>query len=325
MRKRKHANFAIFSRVIRMPNKPEQSGKHSPRQNRLLAALPAAEYERLLPELELVPMPLGWTVHEACGPLRYAYFPTTSIVSLLHTLEDGASAETAVTGFDGLVGIPLVLGGDSMPSRAVVQSSGFGYRLGASVLKREFKLNGEFARLLLRSTQALITQVAQTAVCYRFHAIDQRLCRWLLSSLDRLPTNQLTVTQDMMANMLGVRREGVTGAARHLQEAGIISYSRGHITVLDRPKLEDQVCECYAVVKKELDRFWSADLLNSSEIHPVIRHAKGFIPEHAQAFQGLDAAVCAPLSPLRQARPEPGNRASTHAKHTLVSPLAYES
>jgi CRP-like cAMP-binding protein len=230
------------------------SAKQSPRQNRLLAALPETDYERLVPDLELLPMPLGWAVYESGGQLGYIYFPTSCIVSLLYVMEDGASAEIAVTGNEGLVGISLFMGGESTPSRAVVQSAGYGYRLKATVLKREFALGGQLQYLALRFTQALITQMAQTAVCNRHHSVEQQLCRWLLLSLDRLPSNELTMTQELIANMLGVRREGVTEAAGQLQEAGMIHYSRGHITVLDRPKLEKRVCECYAVVKREFDR-----------------------------------------------------------------------
>jgi len=237
-----------------MHSTPAVSGRHSPRQNHLLAALPAADYERLLPDLELVPLPLGWAVYEAGGKLGYVYFPTNSIISLLYAMEDGSSAEIAVTGHDGLVGIALFMGGESTPSRAVVQSAGYGYRLRASALKKEFEQGGALQHLALRYTQALITQMAQTAVCNRHHSVEQQLCRWLLLSLDRLPSNELAMTQELIANMLGVRREGVTEAAGHLQAAGLIHYSRGHITVLDRPKLEQRVCECYAVVKKEMDR-----------------------------------------------------------------------
>ena len=230
------------------------STPHSPKQNQLLTALPLAEYNRVLPHLELVPMPLGWAVYEAGGHQGYVYFPTTSIVSLLYVMENGASAEIAITGNDGLVGIALFMGGESTASRAVVQSAGFGYRLRAAALKTEFVLGGPLQHLALRYTQALITQMAQTAVCNRHHALEQQLCRWLLLSLDRLPTNELTMTQELIANMLGVRREGVTEAAGKLQEAGIIKYSRGRITVLNRGQLEERVCECYAVVKKEMDR-----------------------------------------------------------------------
>ena len=227
---------------------------HSPKQNHLLASLPAADHARLLSELELVPMPLGWSVYESGGHQGYVYFPTNSIVSLLYVMENGASAEMAITGNEGLVGIALFMGGETTPSRAVVQSAGHAYRLKAAVLKREFEHGGALQHLLLRFTQALITQMAQTAVCNRHHSVVQQLCRWLLLSMDRLPGNELRMTQELIANMLGVRREGVTEAAGMLQEAGLINYSRGLITVLNRPKLEKQVCECYAVVKREVDR-----------------------------------------------------------------------
>jgi CRP-like cAMP-binding protein len=230
------------------------SSPHSPKQNHLLAALPPIDYVRLLPDLELISMPLGWAVYESGGHLGYLYFPTTSIVSLLYVMENGASAEIAITGNEGLVGISLFMGGESTPSRAVVQSAGNGYRLEASILKNEFALGGNLQHLALRYTQALLTQMAQTAVCNRHHALDQQLCRWLLLSLDRLQGNELLMTQELIANMLGVRREGVTEAAGKLQHDGLIHYSRGHITVLDRAKLEQRVCECYAVVKKEFDR-----------------------------------------------------------------------
>ena len=237
-----------------MVKNPSLSASQSPRQNQLLAALPAADYARLLPHLELVPLPLGWAVYESGDAQGYVYFPTNSIVSLLYVMEDGSSAEIAVVGHEGVVGIALFMGGETTPSRAVVQSAGYGYRLRASVLKTEFGQAGELQHLLLRYTQALITQMAQTAVCNRHHALEQQLCRWLLLSLDRLRSNELTMTQELIANMLGVRREGVTEAAGHLQTAGLIHYSRGKITVLDRPKLEAQVCECYAVVKREYGR-----------------------------------------------------------------------
>lgn len=226
----------------------------SPRQNHLLNALPLAEYERLLPNLECVDLSLSQVIYESGDTLRYAYFPTTSIVSLLYVLEDGASAEIAVVGNDGLIGIALFMGGGSMPNRAVVQSSGRAYRLKFQQVMLEFNRYGEMLHLLLRYTQALITQMAQTAVCNRHHTVDQQLCRWLLLSLDRLPSNQLRMTQELIANMLGVRREGVTEAAGRLQQAGLIQYSRGLITVLDRKGLESRVCECYQVVKTESDR-----------------------------------------------------------------------
>jgi len=227
---------------------------HTPKQNHLLDALPAEDYTRLLPDLELTPMPLGWALYESGGHMGYLYFPTTSIVSLLYVMESGASAEIAITGNEGLVGISLFMGGESTTNRAVVQSAGTSYRLKASILKREFALGGNLQHLALRYTQALITQMAQTAVCNRHHTVDQQLCRWLLLSLDRLAGNELMMTQELIANMLGVRREGVTEAAGKLQADGLIHYTRGHITVLDRPKLEKRVCECYAVVKREFDR-----------------------------------------------------------------------
>ena len=230
---------------------------HTPKQNHLLAALPAAEFDRLSPHLELIPMPLGEALYESGGRLQHVYFPTTSIVSLLYVMEDGASAEIAVVGNEGILGISLFMGGETTPSRAVVQSAGYGFRLKAQLLKDEFNRAGPVMHLLLRYTQALITQMAQTAVCNRHHSVEQQLCRWLLLSLDRLTTHELAMTQELIANMLGVRREGVTEAAGKLQSAGLIRYSRGRITVLDRSRLEQAVCECYAVVKKEFDRLLS--------------------------------------------------------------------
>jgi CRP-like cAMP-binding protein len=230
------------------------SAPHSPRQNHLLAVLPAPEYERLYPCLELIQMPLGQALYESGDRLRYVYFPTNSIVSLLYVMEDGASAEIAVVGNEGIIGIALFMGGETMPNRAVVQSAGYAYRLKGHLLKQEFNRSSVLQHLLLRYTQALITQMAQTAVCNRHHSVDQQLCRWLLLSLDRLTGEELTMTQELIANMLGVRREGVTEAAGKLQDAGLIRYHRGHITVLDRPGLEARSCECYQVVKKEFDR-----------------------------------------------------------------------
>ena len=226
----------------------------SPRQNHLLNALPAAEWERIEPQLELVPMKLGEVLYESGSALRHVYFPTDSIVSLLYVMEDGSSAEIAVVGNEGMVGVALFMGGETTPSRALVQSAGFAYRLKGQVLKDEFLRATALQHLLLRYTQALLTQMAQTAVCNRHHSVDQQLCRWLLLSLDRLPTNKLRMTQELIANMLGVRREGVTEAAGKLQQTGTIHYSRGHITVIDRPRLETLACECYRVVKKEFDR-----------------------------------------------------------------------
>jgi CRP-like cAMP-binding protein len=225
-----------------------------PRNNFLLAALPDPEWQRWQSLLEKVEMPLGQVLYEPGTTLAHVYFPTTSIVSLLYVMENGASAEIAVVGNEGLVGVSLFMGGESTPSRAVVQSAGHGLRLKAQLMKNEFNRAGPVLHLLLRYTQALITQMAQTAACNRHHTLDQQLCRWLLLSLDRLGTNELAMTQELIANMLGVRREGVTEAALKLQEAGLISYARGHITVLDRPGLEKRTCECYAVVKREYDR-----------------------------------------------------------------------
>ena len=225
-----------------------------PRLNRLLAALPDAEWRRWQPLLEWVDLPLGHVMYESGRTLRHVYFPTTAIVSLLYVMEDGASAEIAVVGNEGLVGIALFMGGESTPSRAVVQSAGQGWRLLGRAVKDEFERPGPVMHLLLRYTQALITQMAQTAVCNRHHSLDQQLCRWLLLSLDRLQGDMLVMTQELIANMLGVRREGVTEAAMRLQKLGLISYARGRITVLDRPGLEARTCECYAVVKTEYDR-----------------------------------------------------------------------
>jgi len=225
-----------------------------PERNRLLAVLPAADRERLYPHLEPVSMALGDVVYESGSLQEYVYFPTTSIVSLLYVMADGASAEIAVVGNDGMVGIALFMGGETTPSRAVVQSAGSAFRLSGHVLKREFTRGGALQHLLLRYTQALLTQMAQTAVCNRHHSIDQQLCRWLLLSHDRLSSNTLIMTQELIANMLGVRREGVTEAAGALQDAGLIRYSRGRITVVDRPGLERRSCECYDVVRRESDR-----------------------------------------------------------------------
>ncbi len=228
---------------------------HPPMQeNHLLAALPKAEFQRWLPQLEVVSLTLGEVLYESGSALSHVYFPTTAIVSLLYVMQNGASAEIAVVGNEGLVGISLFMGGESTPSRAVVQSAGHGWRLPAQAMKDEFNRGGPVLHLLLRYTQALITQMSQTAVCNRHHSLDQQLCRWLLLSLDRLKGNQLVMTQELIANMLGVRREGVTEGALKLQQAGHIRYARGKITVLDRPALEARTCECYAVVKKEYDR-----------------------------------------------------------------------
>ena len=224
------------------------------KQNLLIAALPAAELQRWRPLLEPVDLPLGSVLHESESRLSHVYFPTTAIVSLLYVLADGASAEIAVVGHEGIVGVSLFMGGESTTTRAVVQSAGKAYRLKSQPMKEEFNRAGPVLQLLLRYTQALITQMAQTAVCNRHHSLDQQLCRWLLLSLDRLPDNELVMTQELIANMLGVRREGVSEAALKLQQAGLIRYIRGRIRVLDRPGLEKRSCECYSVVKKEYDR-----------------------------------------------------------------------
>jgi len=233
---------------------PNIPSSNTPKSNRLLAALPKENYRALLPVLEPVVLPLGKALYESGATQGYVYFPTSSIVSLLYVLQDGSSAELAVTGNEGMVGISLFMGGETTPSRAVVQSAGHGYRLRGDVLRKEFESGGVLQHLLLRFTQALITQMTQTAVCNRHHSVDQQLCRWLLLSLDRLPGNELVMTQELIANMLGVRREGVTEAAGKLQAEGLIRYRRGHITVLDRQQLEARVCECYRVVKTEYDR-----------------------------------------------------------------------
>ncbi len=227
---------------------------HHPRDNHILAALPEEEAARLAPQLTLVEMPLAMSVYESGARQRYIYFPTDSIVSLLYVLQNGASAEIAVVGNEGAVGVSLFMGGGTTPSKAIVQSAGFAYRLSSRALKDEFDRHGYMQLLLLRYTQSLITQMAQTAVCNRHHSVDQQLCRWLLLSLDRLSGTHLTMTQELIANMLGVRREGVTTAAGKLQKLGVIHYVRGRITVIDREKLEELSCECYAVVKKESDR-----------------------------------------------------------------------
>ena len=232
----------------------DMTDEQSLRGNHLLSVLPAAEWERLSPHLLSVDMPLGQAVYESGDKLSHVYFPTTSIISLLYVMENGASGEIAIVGNEGIVGVAIFMGGETTPSRAVVQSAGKALRLDTRLLKEEFNRGGPMQRLLLRYTQALITQMAQTAVCNRHHSIDQQLCRWLLLSLDRLASNELKMTQELIANMLGVRRPGVTEAAMKLQEAGLIRYSYGHIEVLDRPGLEKRVCECYSVVKREFDR-----------------------------------------------------------------------
>ena len=248
---------------------------HNPNQNNLLAALPTAEFERIASHLELIPMPLGEVLYESGGLLQHVYFPTTAILSLHYVTESGASSEIAGVGNEGVLGISLFMGGNTTPSRAIVQTGGHGYRLKAPLLMAEFdraggRRAGNMQHLLLRYTQALLTQISQTAVCNRHHSVEQQLCRWLLLTLDRLPSNELTMTQELIAGMLGVRREGITEAAGHLQQAKCISYRRGHITVLDRTALESRVCECYAVVKKEHHRLLS-DVRNRQTL-PTLRH-----------------------------------------------------
>jgi len=242
------------------------TGTSHPQQNHILDALPQPERDRLFPHLKLVALPLGEVLYESGDTLRHIYFPTDSIISLLYVLEDGASAEIAVVGNEGAIGVALFMGGETTTNRAIVQSAGFAYRLTGARLKEEFGRHGELLHILLRYTQALITQMAQTAVCNRHHTVDQQLCRWLLLSLDRLSSGELTMTQELIANMLGVRREGVTQAAGKLQKLGVITYQRGHITVLDRPRLEQLCCECYAVVKKETDRLLP--------LHPLHLHGE---------------------------------------------------
>lgn len=230
----------------------------SPESNHLLGALSPEVAARILPSLEFVHLPLGKVLYESGDTMRHVYFPTDCIVSLLYVMENGASAEISVVGNEGIVGVSLFMGGESTPSRGIVQSAGGAFRMPGRKLMEEFNRHGELLVLMLRYTQSLITQMAQTAVCNRHHSIDQQLCRWLLLSLDRLPDNHLTMTQELIANMLGVRREGVTDAAGKLQKLGVIEYNRGHITVIDRKQLEQLSCECYAVVKRETDRLLHA-------------------------------------------------------------------
>ena len=240
------------------------SSPHSPNQNHLLAALPTAEFESLAANLELVPMRLGEIVYEPGGRLQHAYFPTTAVVSLHYVMQSGASAEMAGVGNEGVVGVSLFMGGDTTPSSAATLIAGHAYRLDCQLLKQEFNRAGLMQRLLLRYTQALITQMSQTAACNRHHSVEQQVCRWLLLTLDRIPTREVVVTQELVAHMLGVRREGITEAAGNLQQAGIIRYRRGHIAVLERSGLEVRSCECYAAAKKEQDRLLS-DVLYRQE------------------------------------------------------------
>lgn len=242
----------------------------NPRQNQLLAALPSHVFTALLPHLVLTRMPLGKVLYESGDVMPYVYFPVDCIVSLLYVMQNGASAEISVIGQEGIVGISLFMGGESTPSRALVQSAGLAYHLSSQRFKDAFQQHSEMLHLMLRYTQSLLTQMAQTAVCNRHHSIDQQLCRWLLLSLDRLPSNKLVMTQELIANMLGVRREGVTEAAGKLQKQGVIAYSRGKITVLDRPLLEALCCECYGVVKKETDRLLPPIPYETKPLYPTV-------------------------------------------------------
>jgi len=260
---------------------------HNPHHNHLLAALPVAEFKRLSPHLELVYMPLGEVLCESGGKLQHVYLPTTSIVSLHYVMENGATAGIAEVGNEGMLGIALFMGGNTTPCEASVMTAGYGYRLQAQLLMEEFDRGGPMQRLLLRYTQVLITQTSQTAACNRHHSLDQQLCRWLLLTLDRQSSNELILTQELVANMLGVRREGITEAAGKLQQAGIIRYRRGHITVLDRSGLEDHACECYEVVKRESDRLLGRDC------RPIPVAYAG-AERDAMAWFRANSSVCSP-------------------------------
>jgi CRP-like cAMP-binding protein len=250
--------FFFDHTVARSRDKHMTAEQHTPYQNRLIACLPADIVERISPHMELISMPLGQVLYESGGQLQHVYFPTTAIVSVHYVMENGASAEIAGVGNEGVLGISFFMGGNTTPSRGTVQTAGFGYRLKGRLIMEEFNRAGPFQNLMLRYTQALITQISQTAVCNRHHSIEQQLCRWLLLTLDRLPSNELTMTQELIASMLGVRREGITEVAGKLQQAGLISYRRGHIKVLDRFGLESRSCECYNVVKEEFHRLLSS-------------------------------------------------------------------
>lgn len=259
------------------------SSPHNPNQNHLLASLPAAEFRRMAPHLELAPMPLGDVYYESGGKLQYVYFPTTAIVSLHYLMKSGAPAEIAGVGNEGMLGISLFMGGKATPSRAFVRTAGYGYKLKAQLLMEEFKRAGAMQRLLLRYTQALITQTSQTVACNRRHSVDQRLCRWLLLTFDRLPSNELALTQELAANMFGVAREGVMEAVDKLHQAGLIRYRRGHIAVLDRPGLAEQACECYSVIKTEFDRFLGLDW----DWRPM--------PESVKTWSRANTSICAQM------------------------------
>lgn len=249
--------------------------RHTPNQNHLLAALPAEAFERISPHLELIAMPLGEVLYESGEQLQHVYFPTSAIISLHYILESGASSEIAGVGNEGVLGISLFMGGNTTPNRAAVYTGGHGYRLSTRLMIEEFNRAGSMMRLMLRYTQSLITQISQTAVCNRHHSVEQQMCRWLLLTLDRLPGNELTITQELIAGMLGVRREGITETAGNLQRSGLISYRRGHITVLNRPALESYACECYQVVKKEHHRLLNdAVKINKQSINHDIETTK---------------------------------------------------
>jgi len=283
---------AYFASIDR---KRALSAQHTPRKNRLLAALPVEDYERLLLNLEPIPLPLGWTVHGAGDRQKHLYFLTSGMVSRFYVMENGASAAIAVTGSEGVIGVAWFLGGESTPSQAVVLSAGYAYRLRADLMKNEFEHAGPLRRLLLRYTLALIAQIAQTAVCNRHHTLEQQLCRLILSSLDRLPSNQLTMTQELIAHMLGVRRESVTEVAGKLQKAGLIHYSRGHIAVVDRPRLEAQACECYAVVKREYERLLpSENTIGHDGVHAIEGHDTCSISRNQSRRPSMTFAKCVP-------------------------------
>jgi CRP-like cAMP-binding protein len=273
------------------------AAQHSPRKNRLLAGLPLEDYERLLPDLEPVALPLGWTVHRSGDRENYLYFFTVGIVSQFCVTENGASTEFAVTGNEGVIGVASILGGESMPSQAVVLSAGYAYRLGTALVKTEFEHNTALAHLLLRYTLALMAQTGQIAACNRHHSLEQQLCRCILSNLDRLPSNDLTLTQELIADMLGVRRSSVTEAAGNLRRAGLIDYSRGHITVLDRPLLEAQACECYAVVKREYDRLLPPEsTIDNASVRAIEVHDTCGISRNQSRFPSVTPVAHALMS-----------------------------
>ena len=285
---------ACFASIDR---KRAVSAQPKPRQNRLLAALPPEDYERLLPYLEPVSLPVGGTVHGASDRQKHLYFPTSGMVSRFYVMQNGASARLAVTGSEGVIGVALLLGGESMPAQAVVLSAGYAYRLEAGLLKDELKKDGPLLHLLLRYTMALIVQTAQVAVCSRHHSLEQQLCRWLLLSLDRLPGNELAMTQERISNILGVRREGVTEAAGRLQKAGLIHYSRGHIAVLDRPRLEAHACECYAVVKREYDRLLPPEnTIGNAGVHATEVHDSCSISGNQSPWPSVTPVAGVPVS-----------------------------